>query len=357
MASMKARTGASYRQLCQASGVAYASLMRWRGRQARGEVPVHQPGPRKVEPFDLDRLYAEILGLDHGSQRTPGTGPLYQEHKWRISRRDLQALVKLVRAELRRERQALQRRITWNVPGLVWSVDDSELGRDPHGGRVFLHNVQDLGSRYKLAPLVGALPLGEQVAVNLEGLWVEQAVPLVLKRDNGSNLNHQAVNRLLAQYGVIPLNSPRHYPPYNGAIERSQDEMKRRLLPLVRDPRTDLQVHAHVAAHELNHKQRRSLAGRTGCEVFSAGKPNAAAYDRRRRKETYEQIKALAIEIVQAMRGQRCPEIDAEPIEAAKTVWRLAVETWLHRNGLITVSVDGKVLPHFPSSSLIIRLA
>ena len=345
MASMKVRTGASYRQLCQASGVAYASLMRWRGRQARGEAPVHRPGPCKVEPFDLDRLYEEILSLDPGNQRTPGAGALYREYRIRISRRDLQALVKRARQELRHERQALERRIEWTVPGLVWSVDDMELGRDPRRGRIFLHNVQDLASRYKLAPLVGALLHGEQVATNLEWLWRESGVPLVLKRDNGSNLNHAAMTRLLEQYGVIPLNSPPHYPPYNGAIERSQDEMKRRLVPVVAAGQFDaLPVNAALAAHELNHKRRRSLVGRTSCEIFSSGKPNTKAYTRRRRKE----IKALAVEIVQAMRGERCPEIDAQPIATASTVWRLAVETWLHRHGLITVSVNGKVLPHFP---------
>ena len=323
--------------------------MRWRGRQARGEAPVHKPGPRKVEPFDLGRLYEEILGLDHGNQRTSGTGAMYRKHHMSLSRRDLQALVQRVRQELRHERKALERRIEWNVPGLTWSVDDAELGRDPRLGKFFLHNVQDLGSRYKLAPLAGALPHGEQVAANMEWLWQESGAPLFLKRDNGSNLNHETVNRLLEEYCVIPLNSPPHYPPYNGAIERSQDEMKRRLKEVVAARHFDvLQVHAEVAAHELNHKRRRSLSWRTSCEIFVRGKPGMKAYNRRRRKEIYEQIKALARQIVKAMRGERCPEIDAEPMETATTVWRLAVETWLHRHGLITVSVNGKVLPHFP---------
>ena len=38
--------------------------------------------------------------------------------------------MKLARQDLRREREALQRRIEWNGPALVWSLDDSELGRD-----------------------------------------------------------------------------------------------------------------------------------------------------------------------------------------------------------------------------------
>jgi hypothetical protein len=53
----------------------------------------------------------------------------------------------------------------------------------------------------------------------LEQLFLHDGPPLVLKRDNGSNLNHQAVDEVLARYLVIPLNSPPHYPPYNGAME------------------------------------------------------------------------------------------------------------------------------------------
>jgi hypothetical protein len=49
--------------------------------------------------------------------------------------------------------------------------------------------------------------------------------PLVLKRDNGSNLNHQAVDEVLARYLVLPLKSPPHYPPYNGAIECAVREL------------------------------------------------------------------------------------------------------------------------------------
>ena len=183
------------------------------------------------------------------------------------------------------------------------------------------------------------------MAAHLEELFLQHGAPLFLKRDNGGNLNHPAVNRLLERFGVIPLNSPKHYPPYNGAIEKCQDEMKRRLAGWT--PQT-LQVYAAVAAHELNHRRRRSLAWRTACAVFCSGAHRLKAYNRRRRKESFDQIKALAMQIVSTMRGASCPELDAAAIETASTVWRLAVETWLHRNGLITVTVDGKVLPHFP---------
>ena len=48
----------------------------------------------------------------------------------------------------------------------------------------------------------------------------------MLKRDNGSNLNHQAVDEVLSRYLVIPLNSPPHDPPYNGGMECAVRELK-----------------------------------------------------------------------------------------------------------------------------------
>jgi hypothetical protein len=50
--------------------------------------------------------------------------------------------------------------------------------------------------------------------------------PLFCKRDNGGNLNHHAVNDVLEEANVIPINSPPYTAPYNGAIEHIQVEFK-----------------------------------------------------------------------------------------------------------------------------------
>ncbi len=119
------------------------------------------------------------------------------------------------------------------MPGLVWSLDDTELARlAPHPPR--LHQVQDLASRYKFTPWVGARVLGKTVAVRLEHLFSQHGPPLVLKRDNGSNLNQPAVDAVLARYLVMPLNSPPHYPPYNGGMECAVRELKTPLVEKLR---------------------------------------------------------------------------------------------------------------------------
>ena len=60
-------------------------------------------------------------------------------------------------------------------------------------------------------------------------------------------------------------------------------------------------------------------------------------YTVQKRKEVHNQIQELAMRILAQSRGN-----DRLTEQAA---WRIAVETWLRREGLITVSVGGKVLP------------
>ena len=50
--------------------------------------------------------------------------------------------------------------------------------------------------------------------------------PLVLKRDNEGNVNHTAINDVLAESFVLPLNTPGDYAPYNGAMDGVDIEQK-----------------------------------------------------------------------------------------------------------------------------------
>lgn len=112
------------------------------------------------------------------------------------------------------------------LPYLAWAIDATERGRDRCGRKLFVHAVQDLCSRYRFAPLVAVESKGAAVAQHLERLFQRHGPPLFLKRDNGSPLNAAEVDAVLAEHGVIPLNSPAYYPRYNGAIERGIREMQ-----------------------------------------------------------------------------------------------------------------------------------
>jgi hypothetical protein len=101
-----------------------------------------------------------------------------------------------------------------------------------------------------------------------------------------------------------------------------------------------VQAWAEVLAHGQNHSSRDCLDGRIACRVFQDAKPALKAYTLRKRREIFDWINELtkALIAVSAVHTQR-------QVEAAR---RLAVETWLQRNGVITITQNKKVLPIFP---------
>ena len=334
---------APYRTVCRELGVPRSSLMRWRHRRRAGVAVVGRPGPAKVEPLNLAALHDEILALAHGQQRTHGTGALYDRHRAQISRRDLQALVEATRRELRQDAQALERRIAWLVPGAVWSMDDTKkhwlAERFGH-----MHLVMDLGSRYKLLALGAAEQAdGGLVASNLHVLFDRYEPPLFLKIDGGSNFKHHAVQDLLAERGVIPLVSPPHYPPYNGSIERGQQEVLRQLAILIGETTVsgarELRWACEVAGHDVNHLRRRSLGDRTACYTLESSRHLIGRFGRREREEVFEKIKALAVDIA--------GELGEHTGALAETAFRYAAETWMQLNNMIRVTRQGEVLPCF----------
>jgi hypothetical protein len=338
--NVKRVTGQSFEEVCEEMEVPCRSLMRWKQRQQVGEALVHRPGPVKVGSFDFDTLVDRIRRLSFGKERTRGTGALFAEYMEWISRRDFHAVVEQVRQDLRRQKEEMERKIEWKEPGLVWSMDDAQV-QVMETGLGHLHVVHDLGSRYTLRVLSDVdLADGWRVATNLVHLFDQYGAPLFLKMDNGKNLNHQRVLRVLDEYGVIPLNSPAYYPPYNGAMEHKQEEIKRKIGYWIGTEKVtgrELKLAANLSGHELNHQRRASLKGRTACRVFDGGSSFTGKFTRRDRKEVYQEITTLAVDIA----GQ----LEEHTQKAADTAFRYAVETWLQSHNVISVTRNGEVLP------------
>ena len=189
--------------------------------------------------------------------------------------------------------------------------------------------------------------MGETLAVHLGQLFLPHGPLLVLKRDNGSNLNQRAGEEVLARYLVIPLNSPPHCLPYNGGRESAGWELKspwvEKILAHGPIPESQVQIWAEVLAHNLNHRRRPCLQGRVPCGVFQDAKPALKAYTLRKRREIFDWIQELIQTLIEisAVLTQR-------QVETAR---RLAVETWLQTKGVITITQNPKVLPIFPEKT------
>jgi hypothetical protein len=247
-------------------------------------------------------------------------------------------MVEMTRHDLNAAHRQNLRRISWNVPNVAWSMDPCEYKhRDTDGGKVYLNHMQDLASRYKFTPMTGDVPCGEEISGYLAATFDRFGAPLFLKRDNGGNLNHAAVNNVLADYYVLPLNSPVHYPPYNGAIEEAQTELKNGLAAkLSYKPschREHMEAYASTVEHDLNHQPRPCLHGSNACQVYFT---NKRTFTKGERRDAYAWMTNLQGDIL-------CSEGGVQP----RAAWRIAVEAWLRMKGLITVAINGKVLPNF----------
>ena len=335
---MKKRMGMPYGMICKTLQLPLASFNRWRCRIRDNVVLIQRPGPKKVEPFD-PCLDTEIRLLDHGVKRSAGMTGLYQRYRFSISRRELGQMVERVREDLEADRRAHLRRVEWLTPGIVWAMDFTEhdLGVT---GKIYLHNMQDLGSRYKFLPMAGGYPVGEEVAGYLSEKFDRYGAPLVLKRDNEGNMNHGAINDVLTESFVLPLNNPEYYAPYNGAIEESQREVKtslrEKLVLGLSDCRDHIAAYAEAAVNDLNHRIRPCLNDRTSCQAFfESGK--RPVFTKRERRGIYDWVMERVERILSTMSqsGQAVRE----------SAWRIAVESWLRSRGHIRVHINQKCHP------------
>lgn len=315
----------SLRRLCKGQ-IAYASLMRWRKRAREGLTLWQSPGPKKTVPLDWSEFYPLLRQLDHGRLRTRGTGELYQRFADALSRRGLRSLVQ----DYRQDQLNSMKHIQWLWSGLAWSCDATEYGKD---GTLIIP-VADLASRYRFAPLVCTRLDGRQIAAHLESLFKKHGAPLFLKRDNGSPFNHQQVDRVLARFGVLPLNNPPRFPRYNGGIEKSIRDFKAaldaRFQPEGKPPLT---LAAEVTVHDLNHRPRRCLKGRTACAAFHD--------PAQRLRWTLRQRKAIFGLLLQRFGAMLETSTDKHHPRPA-TLWRVTVESWLRCQGLINVRQNQK---------------
>jgi len=338
MEKIKAHYALGYRELVGEAGFSYATFMRWRQQIAAGNPPLARPGPKKIAPLNLTELTGRIRSLDHGRKRSRATAGLHASFNDSISRRELDAMIASVRREENRNRAAGRSRVIWHRADVVWALDGCEYTVGPEAATVHVANLQDLCARYKFPPMAtGALPCGEEVAGHLARHFTRYGPPLFIKRDNGGNLNHVAVNRLLEEAMVIPINSPLKEPPYNGAIEHSQGEIKGYLDTWRHKAETleEMFLLVETAANDLNHQPRRSLGGKTACRSYFGN--NRIRYTKSKRQAVYRWIRDLAVDLSRAV-GKHV---------ISPAAWRVAAKQWLVKNRLVTIVRPGKVLPHF----------
>lgn len=330
--NLQQHTGWSRRRLTRAIGLPRSSVLRWATRLRRGELAI-RPSRRKTGPADPSVLDAAIAALRHGAHRSRGAPALWKQWQAGISRKDFERLVRDHRLKLQREQRENLCRIAWPQPGAVWAMDPAWYGR------LQWNLVGDLASRFRFDLLVAPDMPTSRIVMQLRTLFDHFGAPVVLKRDNGSNLMHALIDGLLDEYGVLALTSPPYYPRYNGAIEYAQREIKTTIdvLTLAGMP---LPTALAEGPALLNTQPRPCLGGQSASQAFFNTHHNFQ-YDftLSRRKEVKGLIQDQARTIVELM-----PKDSRRAHDAA---WRQAVETWMLHNDLMKVVQPGKVSPTF----------
>lgn len=328
----------SYELLFQMIGICSATYRRWKSRIANALEPVRQSGPKPVKPLDFGKVHTEMKKLEHKSKRSHGVDNFRKSLQGAISRRDLDLLIATARREAMARQKAAQCELDWLEPGTVWAMDVFEMKLPYTPRKSYVLTVQDLATGYKFPPLaMEKEPRGHEVAAHLKKLFTQFDKPLFLKLDNGGNLNHYTIKELLADLGILPLNSPAYYASYNGAIEHTQGEFKVRLQECYDKANSfaEFTLMVDLAAHDLNHSGRRKYKGKNSCLKFF-GKPRIS-FSKRKRKEVFEWISDLAIDIV-AKSGEK---------KIRSTAWRVACRKWLEENRLVSIKKLQAVLPTF----------
>lgn len=326
---------------CTFHGIAFRQIPRWLNPIESDEKPSVIDVDLVLEEFRKQMGgEEEYVVLRHGIKRSHGSGKLHEKFKGRIPRRRLQQTINDRRREKNRAQRSEYTRISWNRPMTCWAMDDTHLFTDNNGVKQWVHNVKDLTSQYILPPVTGALMTGEEVADNLRKLFGRFGAPLILKRDNGPNLSCEAVDNVLDEFDVIPLNSPPYYSRYNGSIEQANKLLKERIKLLSREYKCPINkqtagVLAAFAAHEENTQYKRSTNRRTpSYQFFKSNKNNP---DNRTRMEVVNDIKGY----IELLTGDYEPSTKLEK----NRVKREAAEAVLEERGYINVVENNRVSP------------
>lgn len=345
MDELKTDAGLPAKAVCAAVKLPYPSYCRWLVRLRLSLPLVQAAGPKKVAPFDIQELQQDIHSLDHRKKQSYGSPMIYEKYMPSLSQRAIGELIRQARIEQNRQTRMNLIRIEWRVPNLAWSMDGCELAHEniQDSEKAYFQLTTDLASRFKFDPIGGgSVPCGEELSGHIARMFDLHGCPLFAKRDNGSNQNHAAVNEVFSEYMVIPLNSPAVYPPYNGAVEESQKELKeglRQKLALGKCPAGQIEDKAQAVLNELNHRPRPCLNGRNSCQVFFDLR-RRKKFTKRDRRAIYDWLKETEDYILLSMENS-----DYKPSKGA--AWRMAVQAWLQMKGYITVKLNDKVSPCF----------
>jgi len=248
-------------------GMTVPTMTRWLSRAGHRSAPARLGRPKVIPEAARERIrscYVEHYG-QWGPQvlaawcRREGIG------EWCAS------TIAEVIVDLREEPEDRPDPIRYEITAsqVMWSEDGA--GFKEKGEKKELLILQDEHARFKVNHrLVTGPAQGDDVIAYLREAFDQYGPPLVLKHDGDKIFHTGEMEKLLDEYQVIDLTSPRHYPPYNGKKERSIRDVKSYNRAMRRHGvGGSLSDRLDEAIRDLNEvRPRPVLGGRTAREVF-----------------------------------------------------------------------------------------
>jgi transposase InsO family protein len=261
--------------------------------------------------------------------------PDLKRHLLREALRDLKGLYD----ERDRVRRAIRRhRLEVHCRDVLWSADETLLGRDLLGAEVRGLVLRDPASRRTLALAAGGPATARDVIAMLRRTALERGGwPLVFSSDNGPCFVAAEVEAFLEARGIVHLRNVPRTPEHNTWAEKAIGEIKaesglRRGEFFPGAAREALEV-VQAARRRLDERRpRRCLGWRTPVAVDEA---LPAAYTRVSRTLFYEAALGAVRRAVDGIDGTR----------ARRRAEREAIFRTLHFFGLVTRYRGGLVIP------------
>ena len=234
---------------------------------------IHPGSPQRGRPEIIPssvRWKLRSCYLSHYGQWGPSVLRCWavREGLGRFSPGTIARVIKDLRPPSSKERST-PRRYEIAAPMVMWSEDGTAF-RDRRQKRELLV-VQDECARFKTNwQLAASSAKAVEVEAYLRKAFEEYGAPLVLKHDGGAIFHDPAVTRLLDEYQVVELTSPRAYPPFNGKKERSMRDIKSYERALRKNTSgSTLSERIKTTMQDLNEDRPRPvLGGKTAREVF-----------------------------------------------------------------------------------------
>lgn len=243
-----------------------------------------------------------------------------------ISRREAARVKAETLTEMERERKAALTRVTVTTPGVVRGIDA-------------MHFATPEGVRYALIAGDAAVPYRTSHAVNdvYDSDFVERALradfeangaPLVCRLDRFSAHKSEGPLRLFAEYEVLVLHGPPHFPRYYGQLERQNLEHRQwcRVAGILHAGALEIRL-AEMLKAVSEIWRRRTLGFQTAAEVWNA-RPRLNVD----RAELHSEVRDRTERIRSKM------ELRGKPADIAE---RLAIQQTLETRGYLRQEVGG----------------